>query len=97
MINVVWRGYLRRHKDLPGPRILLMIGGSVPSRTRDLISADYRRTGDEESFKVRMDTLEQWADMYTACAPLVMPTPATEWKSLAGGGHQRRTHIGSTR
>ena len=95
-IHVVWRGYLRWHKNLPGPRILLQIGGSAPSRTRELINADYRRTGDEESFKVRMDTLEQWANMYTDCAPLVVPTPATEWKTLADGGHQRRTHIGNT-
>ena len=93
--KVVWRGFLRRHKRIPSARLLLDIGGASPGRTRERINEQYDRNGDEETLFVLTQALEQLSEIYKDTSPTVMKPDLTDWTTLKGGGHMRKTHKGS--
>jgi len=93
-MHVLWKGYLKRHARLPGPRILLRLGGDTPSQTRAKINAAFCRDSDEESLSIRTEALELWTERFKESRPVVDMLDPADWKALPHGGHQRKTHLG---
>jgi len=97
-MNVKWQGYLRRHPNSPGARLLLTIGGRTASETDSKIQTQLESGKiDSETYRHWIELLTEWREAYKQSGPIVDHHPYNDWKEITPGGYQRRNHLGGSR
>jgi len=95
-MKVKWQGYLRRHPNSPGARLLLTIGGRTVSETAIKINAALKSGKiKHDTYSDRMEVLTEWREAYKQSGPVVDHHPHGNWIEVSPGGFQRRNHLSS--
>ena len=82
--------------NTPASRVLRRIGGGTPSKTRLLIERALRSGKiDDESYRTRMDMLDELIQAWQDCHYEPTEHCAADWEYLPNGAYRRREHRGS--
>ena len=93
-MKLKWTIFLRV-SDTPASRMLRRIGGGTPSTTRLIIEHELRSGKiDEESYRIRMDMLDELIQAWADCHYEADCHPASDWEYLPNGAYRRREHRG---